>query len=92
MNSFGREKVTSLEQAMALVSCHTGRDVKGSDCCSQICTVLARCPVLYLHVRVYMLLSVFMLKPTFRYIELVNYLFCMTVVQTIEILLVSQAA
>ncbi len=75
MNLFGRRKVITLEQAMALVSCHIGRDVKASGCCPKICTVLARCPVFYLHMRVYMLLGVVMLKPTFRYIELINSLF-----------------
>ena len=43
----------------------------------------------YLHIRVYMLLGMVMLKPTFRYIELVKSLFRITIGQTFKILPVS---
>ena len=71
----GRRKVHTIEQAMAFGSCHIGRGVNAWACCTKICTVLARCPVFYMHMRVYMLFGVVLLKPTFRYIELVNALF-----------------
>ncbi len=89
MSLSGRRKVVTIEQAMAFgfLSYWKGRESMG--CCPKICTVLARCLVFYLHMRVYMLFGVVMLKPTFRYIELVNPLFHITVGQTFKILPVS---
>ena len=75
-----------------MVSCHLGRGVKAWGAyCLKICTVLARCLVFYLHMRVNMLFGVFMLKRTFRYIVLVNALFRKTVGQTSKILPVSRS-
>ena len=90
MNFFGKGKVNAIEQAMAFgfLSYWKGRECIG--CCPKICTVLARCLVFYLHMHVYMLFGMVMLKPTLRYIEeIVNSLFRITVGQILKILPVS---
>ena len=82
----GEGKVNAIEQAMAFgfLSYWKGRECIG--CCPKICTVLARCLVFYLHMHVYMLSGVVMLKPTLRYIEeTVNSQFRITVGQLFSV-------
>lgn len=90
MDLFGRGKVNAIEQAMAFgfLSHWKGGECMG--CCPKICTVLARCLVFYLHMPVYILFGVVMLKLTLRYIEIVNPLFRITVGQMFQILPLSR--
>ena len=68
MNLSGRRKVITIEQAMAFGSLSYWKGGESMECCPKICTVPARCLVFDLHMRVYMLFGVVMLKPIFRYI------------------------
>ena len=92
MKLSGTRKVVAIEQAMAFGFLSYWKGRESMECCSKICTVLARCLVFYLHMHVYMLFGVVMLKPTFRYIELVNPLFRINVSHTFKILPMSRSA